>query len=129
MAQRAAGTACAIDWMRGVAVNIPLAQPGAEAALTVAHRRSQAAGLQRDEAIEIKRYRLLEMYAAGSSLDRAWRIVEILGNSAPVRASTLEQWQQPGRRSLFNVMGAQGDYYSMRIAHVNALSTPCNWWR
>ncbi len=38
-----------------------------------------------------------------------------------MRASTLQQWQQLGRRSLFDVMGAEGDCYSMRIAHVNAL--------
>jgi len=65
---------------------------------------------------------LLEMNEMGASaLDRARRIVEILRNSDRVRASTLQQWQQLGRRSLFDVMGAESDYYSMRIAHVNAL--------
>jgi outer membrane protein TolC len=35
--------------------------------------------------------------------------------------ATLQQWQQLGRRSLFDVMGAEADYYSLRVAHVNAL--------
>jgi len=117
-----AGQTRQTDWIGGVSINIPLVQPGADAALTSALRRAQAANLQRDETIDAKRYRVLEMHeAAGSALDRARRIVEILRNSERVRASTLQQWQQLGRRSLFDVMAAEGDYYSMRIAHVNAL--------
>ncbi len=110
------------DWSGGIAVNIPILQPGADATLTAALRRAQAADLQRDDTIEGKRYRVREMYeSASSAMDRAKSIVDILRNSERVRASTLQQWQQLGRRSLFDVMGAEGDYYSMRIAHVNAL--------
>jgi outer membrane protein TolC len=110
------------DWAGGVSVNIPLLQPGADYTLSAAQRRAEAALLQRDEAIEAKRYRLIEMNdAATASLDRARRVVEILRNSDRVRASTLQQWQQLGRRSLFDVMAAEGDYYGMRVAHVSAL--------
>jgi len=110
------------DWAGGVSVNIPLLQPGADYTLSAAQRRAEAAQLQRDEAIEAKRYRLIEMNdAATASLDRARRVVEILRNSDRVRASTLQQWQQLGRRSLFDVMAAEGDYYGMRVAHVSAL--------
>lgn len=106
----------------GVSVTIPILQPGAQAQASAAVHRYRATVLQRDEAIEAKRYRLLEMNEVGSStLDRARRIVEILRNSDRVRASTLQQWQQLGRRSLFDVMAAEGDYYSMRVAHVNAM--------
>jgi outer membrane protein, adhesin transport system len=38
-----------------------------------------------------------------------------------VRNFTLQQWQQLGRRSLFDVMGAEGDHYNLRISYVNAL--------
>lgn len=106
----------------GVSVTIPLLQPGADAQASAAVQRYRATLLQRDEAIEAKRYRLLEMNEIGvSTLDRARRIIEILRNSDRVRASTLQQWQQLGRRSLFDVMAAEGDYYSMRVAHVNAM--------
>lgn len=110
------------DWIGGVQVNIPIVQPGADSALNSARRRAQAASLQRDDTIEAKRYRVQEMFeAAQSSLDRSRRIVDILRNSDRVRGFTLQQWQQLGKRSLFDVMAAEGDYYSMRIAHVNAL--------
>ncbi|HEY8876659.1 MAG TPA: TolC family protein [Roseateles sp.] len=106
----------------GVSVTIPILQPGAQAQASAAVQRYRATVLQRDEAIEAKRYRLLEMNEVGTStLDRARRIVDILRNSDRVRASTLQQWQQLGRRSLFDVMAAEGDYYSMRVAHVNAM--------
>ncbi|MDG0852563.1 TolC family protein [Roseateles puraquae] len=119
---RQAGMAKATDIQGGVTVTIPLLQPGAEAQASAAVQRYRATVLQRDEAIEAKRYRLLEMHEVGTStLDRARRIVEILRNSDRVRASTLQQWQQLGRRSLFDVMAAEGDYYSMRVAHVNAM--------
>ncbi|PIM51322.1 hypothetical protein CS062_20500 [Roseateles chitinivorans] len=116
------GQARQTDWIGGVTVNIPIVQPGADSALTSARRRAQAASLQRDETIEAKRYRVQEMYeAASSSLDRSRRLVDILRNSERVRGFTLQQWQQLGKRSLFDVMAAEGDYYSMRVAHVNAL--------
>ncbi|OWQ93083.1 hypothetical protein CDN99_00830 [Roseateles aquatilis] len=116
------GQARQSDWIGGVTVNIPIVQPGADSALTSARRRAQAASLQRDETIDAKRYRVQEMYeAAQSSLDRSRRLVDILRNSERVRGFTLQQWQQLGRRSLFDVMAAEGDYYSMRISHVNAL--------
>jgi adhesin transport system outer membrane protein len=117
-----AGIGRSSDWIGGVTLNIPLLQPGADASLQAAKSRYQAASLQHDETVEVKRYRLLETYeTATSALDRARRVVEILRNSDRVRASTLQQWQQLGRRSLFDVMAAEGDYYSMRVAHVNAL--------
>jgi len=116
------GASRAKDWSGGVAINIPLVQPSANATLSAAQRRAQAAALQRDDSIEAKRYRLAEMYdSAAAALDRSRRIVEILRNSDRLRMSTLQQWQQLGRRSLFDVMGAEGDYFNMRVAHVNAI--------
>jgi outer membrane protein TolC len=116
------GDSRSTDIGAGVSVTIPILQPGAQAQASAAVQRYRATVLQRDEAIEAKRYRLLEMHEVGTSaLDRARRIVEILRNSDRVRASTLQQWQQLGRRSLFDVMAAEGDYYSMRVAHVNAM--------
>ena len=99
----------------GVVVPAPVSAGGTSLTFleqaTAAVQRYRATVLQRDEAIESKRYRLLEMHEIGTStLDRARRIVDILRNSDRVRASTLQQWQQLGRRSLFDVMAAEGDY-------------------
>ncbi|MBV8380753.1 MAG: TolC family protein [Paucibacter sp.] len=116
------GAGAAVDWSAGISVNVPILQPGSTANLTAALRRAQAAELQRDDAIDAKRYRLRQMSdSAVSALDREHRIVEILRNSERVRAFTLEQWRELGRRSLFDVMSAESDYYSMRVAQVNSL--------
>ncbi len=110
------------DWGAGVNVNLPIYIPGADATVTSALRRTQAAEFQRDDLIESKRFRARELHEmATSALDRSRRIADLLRNSERVRASTLEQWQQLGRRSLFDVMSAEGDYYAMRVAHVNTL--------
>lgn len=110
------------DVMAGLTVNIPLYNPGADASISAATRRAEAARLQREDAIEGRKYRVADMHeAATSSFDRARSIVDILRNSDRLRASTLQQWQQLGRRSLFDVMGAEADYYQLRIAHVNAI--------
>ena len=46
--------------------------------------------------------------------------METLTQSRFLRAH-VQQWQQLGRRSLFDVMGAEADYYSLRVAQINAL--------
>jgi adhesin transport system outer membrane protein len=116
------GTNKSGEWVAGVSVNIPIYNAGADHGIEAARKRADAARLQRDDQLESRRYRMVDMHeAAVSSFDRARRIVDILRNSERVRASTLQQWQQLGRRSLFDVMGAEADYYSMRVAQVNAL--------
>lgn len=110
------------DWVAGVQLSIPLLRAGDEPQLAAARRRAEAANLQRDETLEAKSWRLQEVHeAAGDSLDRARRITELLRSSQQLRSATLLQWQQLGRRSLFDVMNAEADYYALRIAHVNAL--------
>lgn len=110
------------DWVAGVQLSIPLLRAGDEPQLAAARRRAEAANLQRDETLEAKSWRLQEVHeAAGDSLDRARRITELLRASQQLRSATLLQWQQLGRRSLFDVMNAEADYYALRIAHVNAL--------
>ena len=54
-------------------------------------------------------------------MDRARSVIEILHNSELVRNFTLQQWQQLGRRSLFDVLGAESDHYNLRVQYVNAL--------
>ena len=95
---------------------------GVEPASKAAAKRASAAGLQRAEALEARRFRVAEVYEqTTSSFDRARRVATVLRASEQVRNFTLQQWQQLGRRSLFDVMGAEGEHYNLRINYVNAL--------
>jgi outer membrane protein TolC len=106
----------------GVAVNIPLLNAGVAPATDAARKRAQAAELQRADALETRRYRAAEVHEQTvSSFDRARRVGSVLRESEQVRNFTLQQWQQLGRRSLFDVMGAEADHYNLRVAYVNAL--------
>jgi len=106
----------------GVALNIPLMNPGVAPATDAARKRAQAAGLQRAEALESRRYRVAEVHEQTlSSFDRARRVGAVLRDSDQVRNFTLQQWQQLGKRSLFDVMGAESEHYNLRISYVNAL--------
>lgn len=106
----------------GLAVNLPLLSPGVEPATGAARKRAEAARLQRAEALESRRFRVAEVHEqATAAVERARRLAEVLKNSEQVRSFTLQQWQQLGKRSLFDVMAAEADHYNMRVAYVNAL--------
>ncbi|HZF80522.1 MAG TPA: TolC family protein [Rubrivivax sp.] len=106
----------------GLTVSVPLLNPGLAPATNAARKRAQAATLQRAEALESRRFRVAEVHEQTlASLDRAKRVAEVLRNSEQVRNFTLQQWQQLGKRSLFDVMAAEGDHNNMRIAYVYAL--------
>lgn len=106
----------------GLSISIPLLHPGSAAATDAARKRAQAAELQRGEALDARRYRIAEVHEqAQSSFDRVRRTAAVLRDSERVRNFTLQQWQQLGRRSLFDVMAAEGEHYNLRVAYVNAL--------
>jgi outer membrane protein, adhesin transport system len=106
----------------GLALNIPLLNPGVAPATDAARKRAHAAELQRAEALEARRFRVAEVHEQTlASFDRARRVGAVLRDSEQVRNFTLQQWQQLGRRSLFDVMGAEGEHYNLRISYVNAL--------
>jgi adhesin transport system outer membrane protein len=106
----------------GVSVSIPLVNPGIAPAAEAARKRAQAAILQREEALDARRFRVREMHEQTlSTFDRAARVGAVLRESEQVRNFTLQQWQQLGRRSLFDVMSAELEHYNLRVAYVNAL--------
>jgi outer membrane protein TolC len=116
------GTTRNSNFSLGVAVNVPLVSPGLEPASNAARRRAQAAELQLVEALDARRFRAAEVHEQTlASMDRARRTAEVLRDSDQVRNFTLQQWQQLGRRSLFDVMGAEAEHYNLRIAYINAL--------
>ncbi len=117
-----AGNTRSNNYALGVAVNIPLITPTALPATAAARKRARAADLQRAEAIEARRFRAAEVHEqAVSTFDRARRVGAVLRDSEQVRNFTLQQWQQLGKRSLFDVMGAESDHFNLRITYVNAL--------
>ncbi len=119
---KAAGGNQAGTVLAGISVSVPLLNPGADHSLTAAQKRAEAARLQRAEALEARRNRMAEVIdQASSSFDRARQVNAVLRNSDQVRSFTLQQWQQLGRRSLFDVMSAEGEHYNLRVAYVNAL--------
>jgi adhesin transport system outer membrane protein len=110
------------EWNAGVSLTVPILQPGQQAAEHAAAKRAEAAEAQVRDALNAKVYQMSDLYSsAEAALDRSRRIVEILRNSERLRAATLVQWQQMGRRSLFDVMGAESDYYSLRVAQLSTL--------
>lgn len=111
------------EWSAGVTVTMPIYAPGLDASKLAAQRRADASKLQLQDAMTVRNFQLQELHLnAGAALERARRIVEILRASERLRSATMVQWQQMGRRSLFDVMGAESDYYSLRVAHISALS-------
>ena len=58
---------------------------------------------------------------AASSFERARQTSAIVRDSNQVRNFTLQQWQQLARRSLFDVMAAEGEHYNLRVNYINAL--------
>lgn len=119
---KAVGQGNPASWSVGLALSVPLLNPGADAQASSARKRAEAARLQRLEGIESRKSRAAEIYEqATAALDRARRTVEVLRDSDSVRNFTLQQWQQLGKRSLFDVMSAEGEHYNLRVSYVNAL--------
>ncbi|MET0383712.1 MAG: TolC family protein [Burkholderiaceae bacterium] len=121
-ATKAAGAGNSHSVSVGVTFSMPLYNPVNSYTTGAARKRAQAARMQRDDALEARKYRMGEVHEqAEHAMDRARHVVEILHNSELVRNFTLQQWQQLGRRSLFDVMAAEGDHYNMRVQYVDAL--------
>ena len=106
----------------GVVLSVPLLNPGVAHASDAARWRLLAAREQVEDALETRRSRVREVHEqAAASLDRAARVQAVLRDSQQLRSATQLQWQQLGRRSLFDVMGAESEHYNLRIGLVNAL--------
>jgi adhesin transport system outer membrane protein len=121
-ATKSAGAGISRSVSGGVTVSWQLYNAANTSTTNSARKRALAARLQRDDALEARKNRMAEVHEqADHAMQRARQIVEILHNSELVRNFTLQQWQQLGRRSLFDVMGAEGDHYNMRVQYVDAL--------
>ena len=109
-------------WAAGVSLDLPLLNPGGDPSVSAARERAAAARMQRDDALESLRQRIAEhAEQLDAARARAQRVDGMLADSERVRDATWLQWQQFGRRSLFDVMSAEGDLYGLRAARTNAL--------
>ena len=109
-------------WFAGVNINVPLYNAGNDHSATAARKRAEATRLQRADALEARKFRIAEIHEqAVSAFDRARRVTDVVRDSDRLRNFTLQQWQQLGRRSLFDVMGSESEHYNLRVAYVNAL--------
>jgi outer membrane protein TolC len=110
-------------WSLGLTLSVPLWDRTQRPATDAARKRARAAELQLAELLEQRRFRVAEVHEQTlSSFDRARRVGAVLRDSEQLRNFTLQQWQQLGRRSLFDVIGAEAEHYNLRISYVNALT-------
>lgn len=106
----------------GIQVSVPLLNPAIEYSMQAAAKRAEAARLQRAEALEQRRQRVVEVHEqAINAFERLKRVGLVLRDSDRLRGFTLQQWQQLGRRSLFDVIAAESDHYNLRVQYANAL--------
>ena len=109
----------------GVTLSMPLLNPALEYSSQAARKRAAAADLQRAVALEQRRQRrqrIVDVHEqAGAAFDRLKRVGLVLRDSDRLRNFTLQQRQQMGRRSLFDVLAAESDHYNLRVQYVNAL--------
>jgi outer membrane protein TolC len=106
----------------GLTVTVPLFNGGAAHANEASRLRALAAARQLEDMLDARRARALEVHEqASSAMDRAKRTANVLKDSDALRNFTVQQWRQLGRRSLFDVMAAEGDHYSLRVNYINAL--------
>lgn len=106
----------------GLSLSVPLTDNGSAAATDAAQARALAAQAQLADLLDNRQARVRELHEqARSALDRAERLQTVLATSEQVRQATLLQWQQLGRRSLFDVMSAEGEHVSLRLNQVNSL--------
>ena len=121
-AGKTAGVNSSTNYSIGVNLDVPLYSPGDGPGEDAAWRRAAATRAQRAEVLEARRQRVEDSHEqVSAALDRARRTVEVIDSSERVRAATQQQWQLLGRRSLFDVMAAEGDYFGLRLAYVNAV--------
>ncbi|MGY4829777.1 TolC family protein [Sphaerotilaceae bacterium SBD11-9] len=116
------GVGNSTNWAAGINVNVPLFNLPLGYQVDSSEKRAAAAKLQREDALEARRFRMAEVHEqATAAFERARSVVNVLRDSDRLRNYTMQQWQQLGRRSLFDVMGAESEHYGLRVAYVNAL--------
>ncbi|MEO8297533.1 MAG: TolC family protein [Burkholderiales bacterium] len=110
-------------WNAGVTLSYTIDDGGATAAAASAAAARARAAREQLDAVLNERVRQSSAYfeAARNAFQRAAQYAEALKDGDQVRNATFEQWSRLGRRSLFDLMSAEGTYYQMRIQYINAV--------
>lgn len=109
-------------WNGGISLSVPLLDLAAQPAQQAAVQRAEASRLQRDDALASRLQRVAETHEqARAAFERAQASAEVLQGSQRLREATLLQWQQLGRRSLFDVISTESEYHNLMATRVNAL--------
>jgi adhesin transport system outer membrane protein len=111
------------SWQALVSVSYTLFDGGlVKAASDSAWTRAQASRQQYEELVNSRMERVNALHdSSTTAFKHAKRYAEILRDSEQVRAYTFLQWSQLGRRSLFDLMSAESEHFSLRVSYVNAL--------
>ncbi|WP_169805848.1 TolC family protein [Azohydromonas lata] len=119
---RTTGSSTSTVWSGGINVSVPLLDLTAQPAIRASAQRGEAAVAQRNEALSQRLERVAELHEqARVAFDRAQRSAEVLQVSQQLRQATRMQWQQLGRRSLFDVISTEGDFHNLQVTRINAL--------
>ncbi|HET8694030.1 MAG TPA: TolC family protein [Aquabacterium sp.] len=111
------------EWQAGITMSYNIFDAHAQkSAVQAALARAEAARSQYADFIATRTERISSVHdGAETAFDRAKRYVDILRDSDLLRNYTFQQWSQLGKRSLFDLMSAESDHFSLRIAYVNSL--------
>ena len=107
----------------GVTMSVPLYRGGGDLAAERSARERETSVRERREQTERDlnaRIRLSYQNMA-SQLARADEYAQLLQISDRVRRDFYEQWSQLGRRSLFELLSAENEHHSLRLAWINAV--------
>mgnify|MGYP001275282879 CR=1 FL=1 len=107
----------------GLNVNIPLFRGGSDiAAQRAAEERAASAAEKHEQGTVDLRTRLRVLHeSATAQLGRVPEYYGLLRESDQVRRGFFEQWYQMGRRSLFELLSAESEHYSLQSAHLSTL--------
>jgi len=110
-------------WRAGVTLNYQLYDFGVQdSAAQAARERAKAARRNWEQGVkERNNLAVVLRDTASSAFDRATRFSAVMRDSNSLRNATYVQWASLGRRSLFDLMAAEGDLNQLQLAYVNAM--------
>jgi adhesin transport system outer membrane protein len=107
----------------GVTMSVPLSRGGGDLAAQRSARERETSVRERRGQTELDlnaRIRVSHQNTT-SQLARADEYARLLQLSDRVRRDFYEQWSQLGRRSLFELLSAESEHHSLRLAWINAV--------